>query len=291
MKGLALVVPCYNEENAINETLQEVIKVFENVPENDYEIIFVNDGSSDQTGPMLDSLSEQYPIQVVHHQINRGYGAALKTGISQTQRDYIAITDADGTYPNDRIVELYQTCMEGNYDMVTGARTGEDVTYSKIRKIPKYFLKRWINQIAGQDIPDFNSGLRVFTREKALKYMGILPNTFSFTTTITLAMHTNWERVLYVPVSYNTRVGKSKIKPVRDTLRFSMLIARTGMYFAPSRLLFPAILIISAMFGASMINDVINFNMTDKSIILFSLLLNIVVVALLADMINKRVLK
>jgi glycosyltransferase involved in cell wall biosynthesis len=288
MKGLSLVIPCYNETAAIYDTLLEVREAFKGVDKSEYEVVCVNDGSSDDTGDLLEKYKDEFGIKVVHHSVNRGYGAALKTGIASTEKSHIVITDADGTYPNERIMELYYECLEGNYDMVIGARTAKDVTYSKIRKIPKFFLKAWINQIAGQEIPDFNSGLRVFKREKALKYFPILPNSFSFTTTITLSMHTNWERVKYTPISYQMRVGNSKIKPIQDTLRFSMLIARTGMYFNPLRLLLPPIAVVFVLFMISLIADTSAGNITDKTVVLFSLSTNLTVFALLADMINKR---
>lgn len=291
MNSLALVVPCFNEEDAIAATVSQICSLFNTSKDLSYELIFVNDGSSDATGKMLDELAKQNPIRVLHHQQNRGYGAALKTGISNTACTHIAITDADGTYPNERLLELFFHCISKDYDMVVGARIGKDVTYSKVRKLPKYFLNKWINQVAGCNVPDFNSGMRVFKREKAIKYLGVLPNTFSFTTTITLSMHTNWERVDYVPISYKMRIGNSKIRPVRDTIRFSMLIARTGMYFAPARLLFPPLLIVGILFLAALVNDVINMNLTDKTIILFGSLSNLATLALIADMINKRGIK
>ena len=173
--------------------------------------------------------------------------------------------------------------------MVVGARTGDDVTYPLIRKIPKAFLKAYASWIARQPIPDINSGLRVFRRDLAESYLHFLPGGFSFTTTITLAMLTSYRKVLFVPIDYHPRIGKSKIKPIRDTLNFVQLIARTGMYFAPVRVLLPII-------GLAALGTLISFgydllvekNLTDKTVMLFMLTLNSGMFALLADMIDKR---
>ena len=163
----------------------------------------------------------------------------LKTGVRHARAPLIAITDADGTYPNDRLVELIDLCSE--FDMVVGARMGSDVSYSTLRSFPKFFLRRWMTWIARTSIPDINSGMRVFRRSLALKFFGILPDTFSFTVTLTLAALTNHYAVKFVPISYRQRIGKSKIRPIRDTLRFGMLVLRTGTYFAPMRVYGPLV--------------------------------------------------
>jgi glycosyltransferase involved in cell wall biosynthesis len=282
----SICIPCYNEENAVAETIQHI----ESTVNCDarYEIVAVNDGSTDRTGKFLDRLEEEHErLRVVHHGRNRGYGAALKTAIRHSEADLIVITDADGTYPNERICDLVAECVD--QDMVVGSRTAEGVKYSKIRKIPKIFLRRWASWIAGQDIPDINSGLRVFRKETALRFFGILPDTFSFTTTITLATLTTFCRVKYVPITYHHRVGTSKIKPIRDTLRFMALILRTGTYFAPVRTFLPFVFLFLAASLASLAYDVFWIDdLTEKTILLFLATFNSGMFMLLADMIDKR---
>jgi glycosyltransferase involved in cell wall biosynthesis len=284
----SVVIPCYNEEDAIAETLDELLG---KIPEDaDYNIIVVNDGSTDRSGEILAGLEQKLDrVSVITHSQNRGYGAALKTGIQASGAEYIAITDADGTYPNERLHELVDICKTRDRDMVVGARTGANVTYSKLRAFPKYFLRAWVSWIARYPVPDINSGLRVFRRDTTMRYIRILPNSFSFTTTISLAMLTNYDRVHYEPIDYMERVGKSKIKPIRDTLRFIMLILRTGTYFAPMRVFAPFAL---ALFSAGMLSalyDVLVLeDLTDKTVLLFLFSLNVGMFALLADMIDKR---
>ncbi len=282
----SLVVPCFNEEHAIAATVDELIATLET--EGPYEIVIVNDGSTDGTEAALQQLAVREPgLRIVHHSRNKGYGAALKTGIRHAASDLIVITDADGTYPNHRIGELVDLARDA--DMVVGARVGSDVQYPLIRKIPKVFMRAYAEWIAGQDIPDLNSGMRAFRRSVVERFLNILPNGFSFTTTITLAMLTNSYTVHYMPISYAARIGKSKIKPVQDTLRFFQLILRTGMYFAPLRIYAPILITVLIGFVASLAYDVFVLrDLTEKTLLLLIFFLNSAMFALLADMIDKR---
>lgn len=281
-----VIVPCYNEEKAILDTIVSLHACLKNM--GNYEIIVVNDGSSDKTPAVLEAALQKYPVlRVVNHATNKGYGAALKTGIRRANSEMIVITDADGTYPNERLPELIQIAKET--DMVVGARVNsEEVTYPLIRKIPKWFLVRYASWMAGQKIPDMNSGMRVFRKKIAERFINILPDGFSFTTTITLAMLTNHYDVRYVPIGYSARIGKSKIRPVHDTLNFIQLILRTGMYFAPLRVFAPIILLLGLGFSVSFAYDLYQGDLTEKTLLLLMFTLNSGMFALLADMIDKR---
>ena len=288
----SIIIPCYNEKNAIRDTIESIRSVIHNSKMNDVEIICVNDGSTDGSEHVLNALAREHQtgdLLVVHHNRNQGYGAALKTGIRRSQKAYICITDADGTYPNERIPDLIDQITKHDLDMVVGARVGPNVDYSKIRSIPKMILVPWVSFLCGTDVPDMNSGLRIFRRDRSLDFLKLLPDGFSFTTTITICLLRNRYAVEFTPISYAKRIGKSHIKPVRDTLRFTQLILRTGMYFAPMRLLSPLIVILAALFTISGLYDLaILNNLTDKTVLLGFANLNIVMFALLADMIDKR---
>lgn len=280
-----VLVPCYNEEGAIEQTVAFLTSV---LGDGDYELLVVNDGSTDKSAEALERAKAKTPkLRVVTHEQNSGYGAALKTGIRNAFSELIVITDADGTYPCERIPELVERCK--NADMIVGARIGDDVQYSKIRKIPKIFLKAYASWLTGRHIPDMNSGLRVFRRDVVEKFLRILPDGFSFTTTITMAMMRNRYRVEFVPISYKPRIGKSKIKPIRDTIRFSQLILRTGMYFGPLRVFGPVIVALGIAFMASLAFDVFwRDDLTEMTLILMLGAMNTGMFALLADMIDKR---
>lgn len=284
--AFSVIVPCYNERGGIEKTITHLRDTLTGF--GPYELIIVDDGSTDGTSDILSNVAlTDLSLVVIKHNPNRGYGSSLKTGIRHAHSDIIVITDADGTYPNDRIPELVKLCE--THAMAVGSRTGGGVTYSNIRKIPKVFLRAYCSWIAGQDIPDINSGLRAFRKSIALQYFNIFPNGFSFTTTITLAMLTNYYPVSFLPISYSPRIGKSKIQPIRDTLRFLKLIIRTGTYFAPIRVFAPLILLLFAFFLASLLYDVFVLgDLTDKTILFLLFSMNTGIFALLADMIDKR---
>jgi glycosyltransferase involved in cell wall biosynthesis len=284
---LSVVIPCYNECGALRDTVTQIRTALGDSI--GYELILVDDGSKDDTGAIMDQLAEEADgVRALHHSVNRGYGAALKTGVRAASAPYVVITDADGTYPNDRIPELVKLMIEGDYDMVVGARTAEDAKYSWLRSIPKWFLTKYASWITQERIPDINSGLRVFRRELALHYGPILPNGFSFTTTITVAMLTNSQFVRFVPISYSKRVGKSKIRPIRDTVNFVVLIARTGAYFAPLRVILPIGFALGLAFGGSLVMDLVGRDLTERTLLLLLFSLNTSMFALIADMIDKR---
>ena len=288
----SIIIPCYNEKHAIRDTIEWILSVIRDSKLKNVEIIAVNDGSTDGSEQVLNALTKEHhsdDLLVVHHKRNQGYGAALKTGIRRSQSDYICITDADGTYPNDRIPDLIEQISSKELDMVVGARIGPNVEYSKIRSIPKMILVPWVSFLCGTEVPDMNSGLRIFRRDRSLDFLKLLPDGFSFTTTITICLLRNRYAVEFTPISYARRIGKSHIKPIQDTLRFTQLILRTGMYFAPLRLLSPLIVALATLFSISSLYDLtILNNLTDKTVLLGFASLNVFMFALLADMIDKR---
>jgi len=285
-QNFSIVVPCYNEQDAIAQTIEAIRNALPD--KNSYELIFVNDGSTDETGLVLESeLKKDGNFRIVTHNKNRGYGAALKTGIRLAQADLIAITDADGTYPSERIVDLVEAIKDA--DMVIGSRTGESVLYPLHRRFPKAFLCRYANWVTGTNIPDLNSGQRVFRKEQIKRFMRFLPDTFSFTSTITIAFLTNNLTVKYIPINYNDRIGKSKISPIRDTLRIIQLLVRTGMYFSPIKVFSPVVGFLALSFLISLSYDIFLIkNLTDKTVMLLLFTLNSGMFTLLADMIDKR---
>ncbi|KAA0140739.1 glycosyltransferase family 2 protein [Gimesia chilikensis] len=286
LQPFTVIVPLYNEAAALPAAIVDLETILaETGP---HELIVVDDGSTDGSSAALKALRETHPdLKLFHHETNQGYGAALKTGIRHSSHDWIVITDADGTYPNARIKDLL--AYMDQYDMVVGSRTADDVEYSTLRKLPKFFLRHYASWIAGRNIPDLNSGLRVFRRNLAEKFLGLLPDGFSFTTTITLAHLTNQYTVHYEPIGYARRIGKSKIQPIRDTLRFLQLIIRLGVYFAPLKVFGPFAVIQLIAFSISICYDVFVLqNITDKSVMLLMFGMNTAFFALLADMIDKR---
>lgn len=226
----SLIIPCFNEALGIEKTLEEILLALNGL--NDLEIIAVDDGSRDATFPILEKFASQTSnIRVLQNTSNCGYGASLKRGILEAKGEKIIITDSDGTYPASAIPRLLAESRE--YDMVVGARTGRNVNIPLARKPVKWFLLQYARWMAKADIKDLNSGLRVFKKEDALRFFPLLPEGFSFTSTITLAMHANDMSIKYFPIDYRKRIGKSSIRPIHDTLAFFSLVLRTTMYFKP----------------------------------------------------------
>ncbi|MFZ4573384.1 MAG: glycosyltransferase family 2 protein [Phycisphaerales bacterium] len=229
--GVSVVIPCYDEQDAVSKTIDDVEAALRKSGL-EWEIIAVNDGSRDGTGEKLESLAGTHSrLRVIQNPFNRGYGASLKAGISEATFDRIVITDADGTYPNDQIPELLRLLERA--DMVVGARTGANVNIPFARRPVKWLLLKYARWLSRADIKDVNSGLRAVWVKHVRSVWSMLPNGFSFTTTITIASHVNQLHVVYHPIDYFKRVGHSSIRPVRDTARFFFLVARTIMFFKP----------------------------------------------------------
>jgi len=240
-QALSVVIPAYNEQGSVAGVIAEIR---ERLVESGLapELVVVDDGSTDDTSTAAFAAG----ARVIRHRSNRGYGAALKTGILAARHDIIAIIDADGTYPAEVIPAMVEKLRHA--DMVVGARVGEQVHIPCIRRPAKWVLNHLANYVACARIPDLNSGVRVFRREVVLQYFPILPDQFSWTTTVTLALVSDKYAVDYLPINYRPRQGRSKIVPW-DAASFAVLILRTAMLFRPLRVFLPLALI-CAGYGA-----------------------------------------
>jgi len=228
---ISIVIPAYNEEDAVLHTINEVINVCKSAEIHTYEIIVVDDGSTDRTRELLKTTD----VKIVEHPHNIGYGRSLKDGIKAANYDTIVITDADGTYPFDKVPTLLVEYQKG-FDMVVGARTGK-YYHESLLKLPLRYILRFIVEFSAErKIKDINSGLRVFSKSKVLPMLPKLCNTFSFTTSMTLALMMNGHFVKYIEIPYNSRKGKSKVKLLRDSLRTLQYILQAINYYNPLKL-------------------------------------------------------
>ena len=228
---ISVVIPAFNEGNAIQETVNNLRHVLESACLTPFEIIVVDDGSVDGTG----KRAIESGAVVVKHPHNLGYGAALKTGILRSQYDTIVITDSDGTYPILEIPNLHVKYLEG-FDMVVGARQGVVYRGSYIKWPLRIILKFLVEWTAGRKIPDINSGLRIFSKKTITSYFSRLCNTFSFTTSATLAYMMTGRFVAYVPINYAERIGSSHVKLWRDSLRTLQFIVQAVTYYNPLKI-------------------------------------------------------
>lgn len=252
-EAVSILIPAFNEQEGIAEVLDSIQQMMKSQGIQG-EIIVIDDGSTDQTAEVVKACG----VRLVQHDVNRGYGATLKTGIRNAQYDLMLITDADGTYPVDAIpflLEAVQKC-----DMAVGARTGDHVKIPLLRRPAKWILQKLANYLAQKEIPDLNSGLRVFRRELAERFYDLFPEGFSFTITITMAALTSNYQVRFLPINYYRRKGKSTIRPARDFMGFLSLIVRMTVYFNPLRVFLPASLVLFLIGVVKAILDFINHN-------------------------------
>jgi len=227
--GFSVVIPAVNEEAVVGAVVRQVRETMERTGR-PFEIIVVDDGSTDRTA----EEARQAGATVLQHPQNAGYGAGLKTGISHAQYDHVVITDADGTYPIDRIPDLIAEA--DRFDMVVGARQGKYYRESWRKALSRLILGAMCSFVTGTRIPDVNSGLRVFRTTLARQYFHIISQGYSFTTTITLAALSNGYFVKYIPIDYYQRVGHTRVKLVRDTLRTAQIVLQAIAYYNPIKL-------------------------------------------------------
>jgi polyisoprenyl-phosphate glycosyltransferase len=228
---LSVVIPAFDEEDAIGQTVRAVKETLAASNIAPFEIIVVDDGSADRT----QELAAAEGARIVRHLHNLGYGRSLKDGIEVAQYSAIAITDADGTYPVKDIPRLFAVYNEG-YHMVVGSRTGKHYRQSLIKSPLRWILQHLVEYTASRSVPDINSGLRIFDRLHATTYFERLCDTFSFTTSLTLAFMMNGLFVAYVPIEYYERTGKTKVRLLSDSLRTLQYISEAAVYYNPLRI-------------------------------------------------------
>ncbi|MBN2010071.1 glycosyltransferase [candidate division KSB1 bacterium] len=234
--AVSIVIPAYNESEAIGNVLDTLLQGSEEL---NVEIIVVNDGSNDATSEIV----KQFPVRLINHDRNIGYGAALKTGIQNSQGSHVLICDADSQHRVDDIIKMIK--LTNQYDVIISKRI-KGSHQKRDRIIGKFIIKSIANLLTGIRIPDINSGLRAFKKSIILKYLHLLPNGFSASTTSTLIMLERGYRIHWLPIHTMPRVGKSSVKQFRHGSQTILLITRMITLFNPMKIFLP----ISFMLGA-----------------------------------------
>ncbi len=289
LTAVSVIIPAYNEEGAIADVLRRLLSALADLSASrgiTFEVIVVDDGSKDNTFAEASSVSAD--VRVLQQVPNRGYGAALKFGIRHSTHEWILITDADGTYPIEHIPDLLDKCVAA--DMVVGARTGPEVHVPFIRRPAKWALTKLASFLSNAVIPDLNSGMRMMRRTLVKENLRILPDKFSFTTTITLAAIAGGFAVAYVPINYHVRTGTSKIRPFADTIGFTKLILRTILFFDPLRVFIPLSL---GLVGAGVLVLLGSWWLMDRVMDVTAILLvvtgiQILAIGVIADIVNRK---
>ncbi|GAA4971373.1 glycosyltransferase family 2 protein [Kineococcus glutinatus] len=283
-----IVLPCYNEEQNVLLELRRITAVMDadGMP---YEVLAIDDASTDGTLAVLREAERVMPhVQVVAFRRNGGSGTARRIGTQMARGEIVVWTDADLTYPNERIPELVRMLLEDDsYDQVVGARTSEEGSHKVLRVPAKWVIRKVAETLTNERIPDLNSGLRAFRRAVALPYLRLLPAGFSCVTTITLSFLSNQHDVKYVPIEYAKRSGRSKFHFVKDAYRYILQVLRMVMYFEPLRVLMPLALFVFGTGAVKAVVDMVRhpFYFPANTVLLLVSGLLIGSVALLADLV------
>ncbi|MEE3320451.1 MAG: glycosyltransferase family 2 protein [Pseudomonadota bacterium] len=225
---LSIVLPAKNEAAAVGETVQKIRALHP-----DAEIIVVDDGSTDDTA----DISESAGATVVRHPYSKGNGAAIKTGARASKGDVIVFMDADGQHNPEDISRLLIK-MDDGFDMVVGARqSGSQASIG--RGVANKIYNALASYMTGHRIEDLTSGFRVVKAAKFKEFLSLLPNGFSYPTTSTMAFFRAGYSVAYIPIDAAKREGKSHIKPIKDGVRFLLIIFKVGTLYSPLKLFFP----------------------------------------------------
>jgi glycosyltransferase involved in cell wall biosynthesis len=282
---VSVVLPCFNERDHVELEVKRIRAALEAAGMS-YELICVDDGSTDGTGEVLAAIPG---IRVILLPRNQGSGTARRIGTQQARGPVVVWTDADLTYPNERIPELVAH-LDDTYDQVVGARRSEAGSYKLLRVPAKWAIRRLAAYLTNTEIPDLNSGLRVFKRAVAAPYLRLLPSGFSCVTTITLAFLSNGHAIKYVPVDYVKRAGRSKFHPLTDAYNYLLQVLRMVMYFNPLRVLMPVGLVLLGATFVKLVSDLIvhHLRVTGSTVLVGLAAFNIMAIALLADLVVRR---
>ncbi|HKE52261.1 MAG TPA: glycosyltransferase family 2 protein [Actinomycetes bacterium] len=285
---VSIILPCYNEQDHVVLEIERISAAMD--PSGfSYELIVIDDASTDATLERVQGIADKYPaLKLIPFRRNGGAGTARRLGTQQAAGEIVVWTDADMTYPNERIPELVRILADDpSYDQVIGARTSEQGSHKLLRVPAKWLIRKIAERLTNEKIPDLNSGLRAFRREVALPYLRLLPAGFSCVTTITLAFLSNQHDICYVPIDYAKRSGASKFHFVTDAYRYILQVLRMVMYFNPLKVLMPPALwllgigVVKA--GYDLIAHPVRFAANTVLLVMSGLM--VAVLALLADLI------
>lgn len=235
---ISVVIPAKNEAISVGNTVSGVVQLFP-----DAEVLVVDDGSIDETA----AIAEGAGARVIHQPYSKGNGAAIKAGLRAASSDIVVCMDADGQHRPEDIALLLEK-LEAGYDMVVGARSQKGQA-GLHRSLANGFYNIFSSWMVGHEVKDLTSGFRAFKRAKFLEFLSLLPNKFSYPTTITMSFFRAGYSVAYVPITALKRKegSKSHISLWKDGIRFLLIIFKIGTLFSPLKLFFP----ISLMLGSS----------------------------------------
>jgi glycosyltransferase involved in cell wall biosynthesis len=243
---LTVVIPAYNEEASLRGFLPEVIK-FCNA--RGWELVLVDDGSTDSTGDILDEFSQPGQVSVIHHKMNRGYGGAIKSGISAADTDYVVTIDADGQHYLEDIESLYEALISSDADLMVGSRRGLE-SASMYRDIGKRIIRFVANLLLDVHIHDINSGMKIYNTKLAQRYLRLCPDSMAYSEVITLVFISRRHRVEEHPIRIRQRIAGESTIDTRTAFEAVMEILNIVVLFNPMRIFLP-VSILSILLGVA----------------------------------------
>ena len=274
--SLSIVIPAKNEGRAISGVVK---KAREHYP--DAEIIVVDDGSDDDTA----KAAEAAGAKVISHPESLGNGAAVKSGARAAKGDILAFMDGDGQHDAGELAPLIEQ-LDNGYEMAIGARdTGSHANVGRL--FANGFYNTVASMLSGRKILDLTSGFRVARAEKFRQFLYLLPNGFSYPTTITMAFLRSGYSITFEPISASKRVGKSHIRPIRDGVRFLVIIFKIATLYSPLKIYLPvSVLFFFTGAGYYAYTYITAGRFTNMSMLMFSAAVIIFLIGLIAEQIT-----
>jgi len=271
---VTVVIPAYNEEKVIGKVVKRIVELYP-----DFEILVVNDGSTDETA----KVAVKEGAYVYSLPYNIGNGAAVKTGIRYASGNIIVLMDGDGQHKPDDIERLIKFIPE--YDMVVGARSKRSKT-KWYRNFANWIYNTLASYVTGFRIEDLTSGFRIVKKEVVSKFLYLLPNTYSYPSTLTLCVLRSGRSLKYIPIETEDRVGKSKLNLFRDGVRFFMIIIKIATLFSPLRVFLPISIVLFMLgIGYYLYTFITQGRFTNMSALILSTSLMIFVLGLISEQI------
>ena len=290
---ISLIIPVYNESGEIENFFNDLKKCNFNLID---EIIFVNDFSTDNSLELLQKKINEFKnlftnvnLTVISNLKNRGYGFSIKKGVSNSKNDSIAIIDLDGTYKIDDLNNISHEFIyihQLQYDLIIGERKIDNTNTSRLKIIGKTIVNKITNFCFNEKIVDYNSGLRVFNKNKFTKHSNMMSNRFSLTTSMTITfLNENYE-LKFIKIKYEERLGQSKLG-FKDFFKFIYTIFSLLFYYKPFKIILPLFIPLFLTFIIFLIHDIYSRDITDKTVLLFNFNFLTVILIFIIDRINK----
>jgi len=273
---LSIVIPAKNEAASLKSLLPSLLAQFSGA-----EIIVVDDGSGDSTA----ALCQHHGVSCVRHLYSKGNGAAIKSGCRRASREAIVFMDADGQHAVADVHQLIKKYEQG-FDLVVGARDAS--SHASIgRFIANAVYNKFASYMVNQTVPDLTSGFRMANRQKFMQFLHLYPNGFSYPTTSTLAFYRSGYSVGFIPIKANKRLGKSHIQPLKDGIRFFLILFRIGTLFSPLKIFFPiSITLFSTGLAYYLYTYISDGRFTNMGILLFITAIIVFLIGLISEQIT-----